>query len=821
MKTRVWTACSLGLLLATAVPARAFAQERVPRPEELLGFRPGEDYKLADYDQMLQYFRAVDASSDRVQLQEIGLSSMGRPMVMAIVTSPENFGRLDRYQEISRRLATARGLSEEQARAMAAEGKAVIYIDSGLHATEVGHAQHSFELIYHLAADSSPSTQEILDNVILLLLPCVNPDGMDLVVNWYERNLGSPYEVSPLPQLSSKYVGHDNNRDWFMFTQTETRNIGRVIYHQWLPQIVYNHHQGVPFPARIFIPPFDGPMNPHIPPLVMRGIQLIGSSMARAFAEQGKSGVVSRMVYDTWWNGGLRTSPYFHNMIGILTETALHKYATPKFYAERDLPESFPDGTSAKLPSTFYPDPWRGGWWRLREAIDYMMTASLALLEVGARDKEKWLYGIYRMGRDSIDKGKNEPPYAFIIPADQSDPNTAVKLVNTLRAGAVETWRAASPFWSEGTQYPAGSYVFLASQPFRPYLVDLLMPQNHPDQKLDPGGPPETPYDVAGWTLPLAMGVRSVAALAPFEARLEPIEQAGVPGGGVEGSGRVYLLDPRVNDSFIAVNRLLKQGASVYRSTKSVGGPSDPWPAGTFLVAGGRGLDALARELGIRVRAVSKVGGEGLRIESPRVALYKSWVANADEGWNRWLFEQFEFPYQSIHDAEMKAAGLSERYNVIVLPESPLKELVEGHERGSVPPEYAGGIGSEGVDRLRQFVSEGGTLVCLDSATELPIEYFDIPVESALKGIEPSQFYCPGSLLEIEFDPAHPLAYGMGGTGVGFFRDSRVYNLIPDFESQHGQVAAKFPDRNPLLSGWILGDEYIRRKAAVVDMPYG
>ena len=421
---------------------------------------------------MLQYFRAVDASSDRVQLQEIGLSSMGRPMVMAIVTSPENFGRLDRYQEISRRLATARGLSEEQARAMAAEGKAVIYIDSGLHATEVGHAQHSFELIYHLAADSSPSTQEILDNVILLLLPCVNPDGMDLVVNWYERNLGSPYEVSPLPQLSSKYVGHDNNRDWFMFTQTETRNIGRVIYHQWLPQIVYNHHQGVPFPARIFIPPFDGPMNPHIPPLVMRGIQLIGSSMARAFAEQGKSGVVSRMVYDTWWNGGLRTSPYFHNMIGILTETALHKYATPKFYAERDLPESFPDGTSAKLPSTFYPDPWRGGWWRLREAIDYMMTASLALLEVGARDKEKWLYGIYRMGRDSIDKGKNEPPYAFIIPADQSDPNTAVKLVNTLRAGAVEAWRAASPFWSEGTQYPAGSYVFLASQPFRPYLVE-------------------------------------------------------------------------------------------------------------------------------------------------------------------------------------------------------------------------------------------------------------------------------------------------------------------------------------------------------------
>ena len=266
------------------------ANEKVPRPESLLGFRPGADYKLADYDQMLKYFRIVDRASDRVRVSEIGPSSMGKPMIMAVITSPENFSKLERYREISRRLAHARGLTDEQARALVDEGKAIVYIDSGLHATEVAHSQHSFELLYHLASDSSPRTKRMLDDVILLLLPCVNPDGLDIVTDWYKSNLGSPYEVSPLPELYAKYVGHDNNRDWFMFTQTETRNVGRVIYQQWLPQIVHNHHQGVPFPARIFLPPFDGPMNPNIPPLVMRGIQLIGASMAQAFAEEGKSG---------------------------------------------------------------------------------------------------------------------------------------------------------------------------------------------------------------------------------------------------------------------------------------------------------------------------------------------------------------------------------------------------------------------------------------------------------------------------------------------------------------------------------------------------
>jgi hypothetical protein len=813
----------LSLLSLFAATGPAFPNENVPRPESFLGFRPGDDYKLADYDQMLQYFRVVDEASDRVRVSEIGPSSMGKPMIMAVITSPENFERLDRYQDISRRLATARGLSEEQARALAEEGKAVIYIDSGLHATEVAHAQHSFELLYHLAADSSSQTREILDKVIVLLLPCVNPDGLDIVVDWYERNLGSAYETSPLPELYAKYVGHDNNRDWFMFTQTETQNVGRVIYHEWLPQIVYNHHQGVPFPARIFIPPFDGPMNPNIPPLVMRSIQLIGSSMAKAFAEEGKSGVVSRMVYSTWWNGGLRTAPYFHNMIGILTETALYKYATPKFYSAEDLPEEFKDGTSAGEPSTFYPHPWRGGWWRLRDAIDYMMTASLALLDVGARYKERWLYGIYQMGRESIEKGQTEAPYAFVIPSDQSDPKTAAKLVNTLRAGAVEAHRAESSFSADGVDYPAGSYVLLASQPFRPYLLDLLKPQKHPDQTLYPGGPPKRPYDIAGWTLPLAMGVRAVEVASPFEADLELIGRAEVPRGGVEGSGRVYLLDPRVNDSFIAVNRLLTGGASVFRSGEPVGRGSDPWPAGTFLVTGGTSnMSSLARELGLVVRAVSRVGGEGVEIETPRVALYKSWVPSKDEGWNRWLFEQFEFPYRSLHDAELRESGLDDRYDVIVIPaETSLEKLVQGREEGSVPPEYAGGMGIEGVDKLREFVRAGGTLVCLDSASELPIEHFDIPVESALAGVESSEFYCPGSLLEIEFDPVHPLAYGMNKTGVAFFRNSHVYNLIPDFESKDGQVAAKFPDRNPLLSGWILGDERIRRKAAVVDMPYG
>jgi hypothetical protein len=808
-------------LVIAVLASPALAQSEIPRPEHILGFQPGEDFKLADYGDMLEYFRAVDAVSNRVELQDIGTSTMGRPMFMAVVTSPDNLHRLDRYREISRRLALARGIGEEEARVLAAEGKAVIYLDSGLHASEVAHAQHSFELLYHLASDTSPATQTILDNVILLLLPCVNPDGMDLVVDWYRRNVGTSYELSPLPELNSKYAGHDNNRDWFMFTQAETRNVGRVIYQEWFPQIVYNHHQGVPLPARIFVPPFDGPMNPNIPPLVMRGIQLIGSSMAQSFAEQRKPGVVSRILYSTWWNGGLRTAPYFHNMIGILTETALHGYATPKFYSEADLPEKFADGTSAIEPSTFYPDPWRGGWWRLRDAMDYMMTASLALLDVGAQHREGWLYGIYQMGRDGIERGKSDSPYAFVVPANQTDPNTATKMVNTLIAGAVEASRAVRSFSVDGVEYPAGSHLFLSSQPFRPYLLDLLRPQRYPDEKLYPGGPPKTAYDVAGWTLPLAMGVHSVEAMRPFEAELEPIDRAEPPGGILEGEGPVYLLDPRVNDAFIAVNRLLKQGVPVYRSRTVVGLASDSLPPGTFVVRGAGSLGDIAGDLGIRVRRVASVGGEGFRIQPPRVAIYKSWVANADEGWNRWLLEEFEFPYESLHDAELKKEPLHERYDVILLPDSPLADLVEGHPEGSVPPEFVGGMGRIGLANLRQFARQGGTLVALDAASELPIEYFDIPVENALARVQPSDFYCPGSLLDMEFDPAHPLAYGMSPSAVGFFRNGLVYDLIPDFETKHGQVVVKFPDRRLLRSGWIVGEELIRRKAAVVDVPYG
>lgn len=798
------------------------AEQAVPRPESILGFRPGTDYKLADYDAMLEYFRAVSEASDRVQVVDIGPSSMGKPMIMAIITSADNFERLDRYRDISRRLALTRGLSEAEARELSREGKTVVYIDSGLHATEVAHAQHSFELLYHLVSDEGPEIQAILDKTILLLLPCVNPDGLDIVVDWYRQNLGTPYEISPLPELYAKYVGHDNNRDWFMFTQAETQNVGRVIYHQWFPQIVYNHHQSAPFPARIFIPPFDDPMNPRIHPLVMRGIQLVGSSMSQRFAEDAKAGVVSGMVFSTWWNGGLRTAPYFHNMVGILTETALYKYATPKFYARDELPKEFRDGTSTTEPSTFYPDPWPGGWWRLRDAIDYMMTASLSLLDVGARYKESWLYNIYQMGRDGIEKGKGEPPYAFVVPAGQSDPSTAVKMVNTLRAGGLEVHLADEPFYADAVQYAAGSYVLLASQPFRPYLLDLLQAQNHPHQELYPGGPPKKPYDIAGWTLPLSMGVRSVELESPFEGELTPIERAEAPPGRVEGSGSVHLLDPRVNDTFIAINRLLEAGATVHRSKTRVMSGSVDLPAGTFVVTRTRNMRKLAEELSLQVRAVSRVRGAGWKLRPLRLALYKSRVRSIDEGWTRWVLEQFEFPYHTLRDAEIRKPGLADRYDVIVIPaQKSLEDLVDGHKEGSIPPEFVGGMGSQGLSNLREFVQAGGTLVCLDSATELPVEYFEIPVDNALADVDENDFYCPGSLLEIELDTEHPIAYGMGKTAAAFFQNGHAWDLIPDFESKQGRVAAKYPDRNPLLSGWILGDHYLHSKAALVDMPYG
>ena len=499
--------CAVVLLALSAAPALA----QVPAPADIIGFAPGEDYKLAHYGPIVEYFRALDAASDRVVVTEIGDSTLGRPMLLAAISSAENIANLDRYREISGRLAQVKGVSDAEARQLAREGKAIIWIDGGLHATEVAHGQMTPELAHWLATDESDEARLIRDQTIVLVMPNMNPDGLDIVAAWYEGNVGTEFEPSPVPELYHHYIGHDNNRDWYMFTQAETRAVARQLYHVWFPQIVYNHHQPGAFPARIWVPPFENPVNPNLDPEIGTSLNFIGEAMKNRFNQEGKPGVVSGVVYDLWWNGSMRGAPDFHNMLGFLSETAGRGYVTPRCYEPDEVPDRFnarAGSLPAKRPTTSYTDPWLGGCWHMRDAMDYMLTGSRAVMAIGAKLKEDYLYNIYRMGRRQTEKGIRAEggPFAYVIDLDaQHDAGAAVELLRIFRVAGVEIRQADASFSAGGTEYPAGTYI-IPPQAFRPFVVDLMEAKVFPDRRQYPGGPPEPPYDMTGYELRLVDG---------------------------------------------------------------------------------------------------------------------------------------------------------------------------------------------------------------------------------------------------------------------------------------------------------------------------
>jgi len=793
----------------------------------VLGHYPGQDFQLADWPTILSYLEALDAASDLIVLEEIGRSAEGQPLVIALISSAENIANREHYRQIAERLARARDLDETSARALAAEGKAIVWIDSGLHATEVAHGQHAPELAYVLVAGESAELQRMRDDTIVVLMPNMNPDGLNIVADWYQGNLGTPYETARLPVLYQKYVGHDNNRDWYMITQPETRAVSAQLYDRWYPQIVYNHHQTAPFPARMFVPPFDDPANPNIPPLVLRGIERVGNAISTRLEAEGKSGVVSRVGFTAWWNGGMRTVPYFHNMIGILTETALYRYATPRFYAPDELPDTFRDGTPAGAPSMKYPMPWPGGWWRLRDPIEYMLTASLATVDVGSRYREDFLLNIYRMGRGAIERGNAGSPYGWLIPPEQHDGSAAPELVNVLMRGGLEVHVTDTPIELEGHSYPAGTYFVPAAQAFRGYAFDLLEAQHYPDRRLFPDGPPDPPYDMAGWTLPFQMGVDVHRLETPAELDLEPLDRPVAAFGELRGEGSTYLLDPRDNRTAILVNDLLASGETVYRIETPVPADGQTLPPGAFLVEGSSGLSDriadLARDAGADVIAVQqRVRGSGWEIEAPRIGLYEPWTASMDAGWTRYVLEEYGFPYTVVRDADIRKGGLAARFDAIVLPSTSASALVDGNPEGRMPIQYTGGLGDRGVAALRDFASSGGTIVALDAAADVALDDLDANAVDGLAEISQEEFFCPGSLLRIDVDNTHPLAYGMPAKATAFFVRSQGF-VIPEAGETAGAptVVARYAGSDLLESGWILGEEHLAGLGAVLEVPYG
>ena len=781
----------LGALLApvqqSVFPGAASGAKSVPTPESVIGWKPCADLKMATYEQIADYYRELDRASDRMQLMSIGKTSEGRDMLLAVISSEQNLkpSNLQRYKGIARKLALAKNLDPADAQRLADRGKAVAWVNFGIHATETATPQEAPDFAYQLVSSESAEARAIRDDVITVVIPNINPDGGTQVTKWYREHKQKSWELR-LPELYQKYAGHDNNRDWYMFNLPESRNVAKQLYTEWFPQLVHDQHQTGPYPSRIFVPPFSDPVNPNIAPEVVRGANLVGDAMTRRLTSEGKPGAVSRVQFDMWWNGGMRSAPYYHNMVGVLTETS-HSSPTPTVNDPADFPDTFENGESTKLPSVSYPDPYQGGEWHMSQSCEYVASTSMAMLDLAAEKRTEWLYGIYRMASGAIEAGAEE---TYVIPADQADTPTAVKLVNTLRHGGVEVEQATAGFEAGGKSYPAGSFLVRGAQAFRPFLTDLLTPQVYPERRACDTCPLDEPYDITGYTLSMQMGVDVSRVDERVTASTRPVTWADPPAGKVStAAGAAFALDPRVNDTFTAVSRVLDAGDEVSRATEPITTDLGELPAGAFLVratdTSRDRLEWLADRHGLQVGVVGTLPDSAQPVEAPRVALYQAWQSgNYDEGWTRYILDTFELPYTRVQDAGIRAGDLRSKYDVIVLPDASYRSMRDGNAAGSMPPEYTGGMTAAGVANLDAFVKAGGTLVAMDSATELPVEAFDIPVTDVTDGVPDDQLYIPGSLLRVSFDNTKPLGYGMPDGGTAFFSDSPAFAL--EGESGHG-----------------------------------
>jgi hypothetical protein len=838
---------------APATRQAAAAVSAVPSPASVFGFEPGADYKLATYEQSLAYFRKLAAASRYVKLIEAGKTSQGRPMVFALISTPENLARIDRLREIWRQLAHPQGLTDAQAAQLAREGKALVHIDGGLHATEVAGPQHTPLLAYDLVRKAAePATRAMLENVVVMLWPTINPDGQQMVADWYMKNVGTPYELSGLPRLYQEYVGHDNNRDAYMLNMIESRVIEHT-WRQWEPQIIYVHHQSGPFPTRIWLPPFSEPVGVDAPPIVAREVNMIGMAMAKGLDENGQPGATHMgTAFDAWYPGYIDYAPVFKNIPAFWTETALYQYATPHQYTIEDFPANYRD----LRPQSLYSSPWKPGWWRLRDAVDYMETASLSVIEYASKYKDSLLLDRYKAGRDQIARGKADPPYAYVVPQDQRDPVAAVELLRRLAFGGVRVSQLTAPAAIDGKTYPAGTWVIPTDQEFAAVAREVLDVQHYPDLRQFPGGPPERPYDAAGWTLPLQMGVNVISAATPIgtetraamkvlgplpEARIapapypsgkqdaaafdsvpgpgfdtEPSAAAIVPPAGrVSGSGPALAVDAAQNNAFRAINRAWALGGAVQFAN------------GKYLLTGLNPAqqDDLVKTLAL---AAERTSATGASVKRPRIGLFQPWSGSMDEGWTRWLLEQYGFDYVTLHPEDLKAP-LAGKVDVVLFADD-ARIPMEGGGRGrggaggrggrggarAVRPEYSATLNATDVQALEQFVRGGGTFVFVNNATAFPIQQFKLPIRNVVAGLRPEEFFLRGTIVEVQPDTTQQPMAGMGDRAAVFADSSPVFETEPGFT---GHVLAKYADGgSPLLSGYLIGEKYLNGKAAALDV---
>ncbi len=825
------------ILVLVFAAAASLASAQVPSPESFFGFRMGADGKLAPWKDIQRYFETIAAASDRVDLVEIGPTTDGNRLFAAVVSAPENLKNLAAIQAANRRLADPRTLAEAEAASILSTHKAVVAIGASIHATEVGATQAANELLYTLATATDPRAIAVLQNVVLLLIPSLNPDGHTIVVDWWDKVRGTPFEGAAMPWLYHKYVGHDINRDAFMMNMAENRSLARFFYRDWQPQVFLTMHQMGERGPRFFVPPNYEPIDPNYDPIIWREAGLLGHAMALALEQDNRSGVVQNALYDYYWPGYEDSAPIGHNTVCLLTEVASVRLASPLNIPVAELSGS-PRGLPEYRRQSNFPNPWPGGVWRLRDIVEYDLVAARGLLEAAARYRDDLVRNFYEMAKRAVERGHAGGPYAFLMPPDQHDPHAAARLVQLLVDAAVEVHRALEPFRADGLDYPAGTTLVLMEQPFRAYAKTLLERQDYPVRRLAPNGPPERPYDVAGWTLPDQMGVKTITVERWFEVpTMEKLDRATVAAEQVWGDRRpdYYVIDGRGNGAAIAINRLRAAGLAPSWALSPLDVQGYRYAAGSVIVKqtnDARSLvERLARELGLRATGVKgKLPANLLPVGGARVGLYKPWVASIDEGWTRWLLERYEFSFATLTDADIRAGRLRDRYDAIIVPDMPPERIVAGNRPGSVPPEYAGGLGDEGLQALHEFIDAGGTLVCLDSAGGLAIDLLKLPVKDVARDARPEQFFCPGSILSLQLDPSQPLAFGMEPQTAAFFAYSAAYDVSAaaptDGHAGDGaalpiQVVGRYASKDLLKSGWLEGGETIAGRAAVLEARAG
>ncbi len=863
---RFGTALAAALALTALAAPQAPAAAQLTTPEEQFGYRLGTDYQLVNYEGLTDYWHLLAEESDRMTLESIGQTSEGREQWMATITSPANRPNLDRYKEIARRLAHAEGISEDEARALAAEGKAVIWIDGGLHATEVLGIQQLMELVWQMVSRDDAETMRFLDDVILLATHA-NPDGHALVANWYMRH-DDPLErtTQGVPVLYNKYAGHDNNRDFYMASLAESENMNRVVYREWFPQIVYNHHQTGPQGTVMFAPPFRDPPNHNLDPIIITSLDQVGSAMHHRFVVEGKGGTTMRRgaSYSTWWNGGLRTTPYFKNMIGLLTETIGHP-----------TPIEIPFLPNRQISHADLPLPVNPGAWHFRQSVDYSQTANRAVLDYASRNSEHLLFNIWRMGMNSIERGSrdawtvlpnwidqvaedvgargslddyeahlrnpdNRDARGYILPSDQRSFPTATRFVNTLLKNGITVHQATDDFNVAGRDYPAGSYVVVTAQAFRPHVIDMFEPQNHPNDFQYPGGPPIAPYDNAGWTLALQMGVEFDRILDGFSGPFQPIPWLAEPlPGTVAGadSPAGYLVD-HVNEAFTAVNRVLASGGQVHWVEETFDAAGTSFEPGAFFIPADAAtqsqLEEWATQLGISFHAVAAAPASSFELTHARVGLWDRYGGSMPSGWTRYVLEDFEFNFEVIYPPDIDAGSLNDRFDVIVLPDGAMGGGGFGRFGGptdeflaTLPDSLRSRVGTisneTSVPALREFVENGGAVVAVGTSTRLGQE-FGLPltsflVDAAGNGLSRDDYFTPGSIHDIRVEHGSPITHGLGERVHVLHSHSPVYQ-IGDGAANIRRLAW-YDSATPLVSGWAWGQQHLQGGTSMIEADIG